>query len=132
MQLALYYLGVASLFTHELDAMTHSEWRLLLFLRSLPDAEASELFVILHVPLFFAILWLSQHRASRVRDVTRIVVAAFLPVHAVLHFRLSDVPEYEFAGALSNGLIGLAAVCGLGYLAFDLVARWQARRASGG
>ncbi|MEM6436662.1 MAG: DUF6713 family protein [Cyanobacteria bacterium P01_D01_bin.115] len=31
----LFYLGFATLITHELDAMTQSEWRLLFILRNL-------------------------------------------------------------------------------------------------
>ena len=121
MQLALYYLGLAFLFTHELDAMTHSEWRILPILRGMPDATASPLFVSLHVPLFFAILWLSQHPRERLRDATRQAVAAFLPVHAVLHFALSTEPQYEFHGLLSRILIAAAGVAGLVYLSM----RWR-------
>ena len=113
---ALYYLGLAFLFTHELDGVTHSEWRLLFVLRSLPDAEASTWFVALHVPLFFAILWLSEHPKDRVRETARSVVAAFLVVHAILHFALSGSPSYEFHGALSRVLIVSAGACGLAYL----------------
>jgi len=72
MPTVLYYLGLAFLFTHELDAVTHSEWRLLPALGNMPDAAASPLFVALHVPLFFVVLWLSQHRRDRVRERTRI------------------------------------------------------------
>ena len=124
MHAALYYLGLACLFTHELDAVTHSEWRLLFVLRNMPDATASPLFVALHVPLFFAILWLSQHRKPRIRDGARMAVAAFLVVHAGLHSSLSSTPQYEFHGALSRGLILSAAVFGTAYL----LTRWRSRR----
>ena len=120
MALVLYYLGIAFLFTHELDAMTHFEWRLLFGLRSLPDETASPLFVALHVPLFFAILWLSQHGHARVRDATRLVVGAFLVVHAVLHLLLASAPENEFEGVLSYTLILAAGACGAAYLALAL------------
>ena len=117
MAAVFYSLGLALLFTHELDAMTHSEWRLLLVLRSLPDEVAAPWFVALHVPLFFAILWLSYAGPERVRHPTRLAVASFLVVHAGLHFLLSSQDAYEFSGALSNGLILGAAACGLAYLA---------------
>ena len=94
MQATFYYLGVALLFTHELDAVMHSEWQLLFVLRSLPDSTGYSLFVALHVPLFFAILWLSQHPREAVRNGTRLAVAALLVVHAVLHLRLSSSPVY--------------------------------------
>ncbi len=63
--MALYYIGLACLFTHELDAVTHSEWRLLFGLRDLPDPTAASAFVALHVPLFFLVLWLSHHPSPR-------------------------------------------------------------------
>jgi hypothetical protein len=116
MKTALYYLGLALLFTHELDAVTHAEWRLLFFLRGMPDATASAVFVALHVPLFFGLLWLSQDRRDAVREGTRVVVAAFLVVHAALHLGLSSDPDYEFHGALSRTLILSAGACGVAYL----------------
>ena len=127
MAAALYYLGLACLFTHELDAVTHSEWRLLFVLRSLPDDTAAPVFVALHVPLFFAILWLSHYPREAVSNATRVLVAVFLVVHAVLLFRLSSTPLYEFHGPLSRALIASAAACGVAYL----VARryWPGRAA---
>ena len=116
MSTVLYYLGLAFLFAHELDAVTHSEWRLLPVLRGMPDATASPLFVSLHVPLFFAILWLSHHRREQVRERTRIAASSFLIVHAVLHFSLSSISNYEFHGALAKTLIAAAAAFGVAYL----------------
>ncbi len=127
MTTVLYDLGLALLFTHELDAMTHSEWRLLFVLRSLPDESASWWFVVLHVPLFFLILWLSHVPHGRLRAVVRTGVAAFLVVHGALHFLLSSQDAYAFAGALSNGLIFGAGACGLAYLA----TRWSSARSGG-
>ena len=123
MSTALYYLGLAFLFTHELDAVTHAEWRLLPVLRDLPDATASPLFVSLHVLLFFAILWLSHHRLDRVREPTRTTVAALLVLHGVLHFSLSSAPQYDFHGPLSQILIASAAASGAAYL----VILWRSR-----
>ena len=124
MTATLYYLGLALLLTHELDAMTHSEWRLLFVLRSLPDDIASQWFVALHVPLFFFVLWLGHARQQGLRNAVRSVVAAFLVVHAALHLRLSSHEVYEFSGALSNVLIFGAGACGIGYFA----ALWQGSR----
>jgi hypothetical protein len=126
MAAALYFLGLACLFTHELDAVTHAEWRLFFILRTMPAASASSLFVALHVPLFFGILWLSSHRRVVVRRSARLVVAAFLVVHAALHFGFSSNPQYEFHGALSRVLILAAAACGMAYLVFQWPAEWLA------
>lgn len=116
MAAALYYLGLACLFTHELDAVTHAEWRLLFVLRGMPDASASLIFVALHVPFFFGLLWLSDHRREGTRRVARGIVAGLLVVHAALHLRLSSTPGYGFHGALSQALILSAGACGIAYL----------------
>jgi hypothetical protein len=48
----LFYLGLGLLFSHELDAIVQSEWRLLYILRSMADEQAMPVFIALHVPLF--------------------------------------------------------------------------------
>lgn len=125
-QIALFffYLGVGLLFSHELDAVTQSEWRLLYFLRDLPNEKAMQVFVWLHVPLFGGIAWLTHHRTPCVRWWSRIAFSAFLIVHAGLHFRLSDNPLYTFDSPLSIVLIYGAAIAGIVHLA---CVRWSAR-----
>jgi len=49
----LFLLGLSRLVCHELDAMTHQEWLLLLpILDALPGETAWIVFVIAHIPLF--------------------------------------------------------------------------------
>jgi hypothetical protein len=101
----LFYLGFATLITHELDAMTQSEWRLLFILRSLPEQIASFTFVVVHIPLIAALLWLTNNESLRIQDWSRIMVATFLMVHAGLHKLLEHHPDYTFNSLLSLGLI---------------------------
>ena len=112
----LYHLALACLFTHELDAVTHAEWRLLFVLRDLPDPSAEWSFVALHVPLFFAVLCLSHHSDPGISRWTRIAVSGFVVVHALLHALLSGRPEYGFEGWLSNALIFGAAAFAIAFL----------------
>lgn len=114
--LFFFYLGVGLLFSHELDAVVQSEWRLLYYLRDLPDDGAMQVFIWLHVPLFGLIAWLTHHGESGVRLWSRGVLSIFLIVHAGLHFRLSTSPLYTFDSALSVVLIYGAALAGLTYL----------------
>ncbi len=118
--MALYYIGLACLLTHELDAVTHSEWRLIVGLRALTDPTAATTFVALHLPLFFLVLWFSHHSVARVREGTRKVVAAFLVVHGVLHFALSSAPQNTFDSPFSNSLIFGAAFAGASFLTLAL------------
>ena len=60
-----FYLGMAALFTHELDAMPNHEWRMIPFLRMLSDDVGMFVFVIAHVPLFALLIALVADRGSR-------------------------------------------------------------------
>ena len=132
MPVIVYYLGLAALCTHEMDAVMRSEWRLLYVLRDLDDTLAYTWFVGLHLPLFFLFFWLSHHGNVRLREGFRVLVAAFLAVHAGLHFRLSGSPDYLFEGWLSNGLIFFAGACGLVYIALVVRNRSPHSRQQGG
>lgn len=57
----LFYLAFAGLVTHELDAVHKHEWRLLFILRAISDGSARRAFILLHLPLFAALLWLVAH-----------------------------------------------------------------------
>ena len=108
-----FYAVLALLFAHELDAVERHEWRLFPGLRSLSDGLAARLFVLLHVPLFLVVFRLATHPSARVRRRFRFVIDAFAVVHAGLHVRFADRPEYEFDGLSSRVLIHGAALAGL-------------------
>lgn len=108
--------GIATLFTHELDAMLRSEWHLLFLLRDLPSAQASWWFIYLHLPIFLVVLYLGNNSKDVPREVFRLISCLFLPVHAVLHYSLSGEPLYAFHHFLSELLIYAAGVLGLLYV----------------
>ena len=124
----LYYLGLAALFTHEMDAVRAQEWKLLYVLRGLPEATAEPAFLLLHLPLFFVLLWLSQHETARLREGFRLLAGAFLVVHAGLHARLGEHPLNAFDGVVSNGLIYTAGAFGGLYLLLRSLERLRAER----
>lgn len=115
MRNALFYLGLGFICTHELDAMTHHEWRLLYGLRDLAESTARDAFVALHVPLFAALVWATNQSSSRRREASRLALMVFLVIHLGLHWRLSTHPLYTFHTALSWTLIIGGALCGLAY-----------------
>jgi hypothetical protein len=114
----LIHLMLALLFTHELDAMTQSEWRLLYVLRGLGDEEGRWWFVAIHVPLFWGLIALTHHVNAKVQVASRFGFAAFCIVHALLHWRLSNDPLSSFTTPLSWLLILTPAALGVMYL-FD-------------
>ncbi|MEM9621645.1 MAG: DUF6713 family protein [Pseudomonadota bacterium] len=126
MRSATYYLAMAFLLTHELDAVQHAEWHLLFVLRTLDPPWAYSAFVLLHIPIVFVLLWLANHANALIRLRFRLVTAGFTLIHAAIHFRLVGSPEYTFEGWLSNGLIFGSAVLGSVYLLLEWMAnRWS-------
>jgi hypothetical protein len=112
----LVHLMLAVLFTHELDAMTQSEWRLLYVMRDLNDHQARWWFVVLHVPFFWVFISLTHHAQHKLQSISHISLAAFCIVHALLHLRLSNDPLSTFTTSLSWSLIVGAAALGSAYL----------------
>lgn len=124
MKSVAFYLGLALLFTHELDAMPNHEWQVLPLLRGLTESVAEATFVVAHVPIFAIVIACIASLNPTIRSMARDIASAFLVVHALLHFAFSGHPAYQFSSLLSSILIYGAAVCGLSYL----VARWIERK----
>jgi hypothetical protein len=119
-----FYLGLALLFTHELDSMPNHEWRLLPFLGSLSDATGEKTFLIAHIPIFALVIAFVASLNPKIRAMARDIVSGFLIVHALLHYLFSVNPAYEFSSPFSSILIYGAAICGTTYF----VAAWLERK----
>jgi hypothetical protein len=100
-----FYVGLASLFTHELDAVPNHEWRGMPLLRALPDDTAMAVFIAAHVPLFAVLIALVASAKPHVRALSRLGIGVFLLVHGALHALSMGEPTYEFSSVLSNLLI---------------------------
>ncbi len=108
----LFTLGLALLFSHELDAVRQREWRLLFVLRHMPEDTAARAFIAIHVPLFL-ILLVATGASSELRFWFRAAISTFLVVHAGLHWSLRHRAECDFNSGLSRGLIYGAAFVGV-------------------
>ncbi len=115
----VFYLGLGTLLTHEMDAMTHGEWRVLPVTRWLAEDVGRHLFVVAHIPIYALVIGLVASLHPATRDRARFWVSVFLVVHAGLHALFSGHPAYGFEGLLSNGLIYGAAILGAAYLVMD-------------
>jgi hypothetical protein len=113
---AAFYLAMACLFTHEIDAVPNHEWRGLPFLDALPDATARAVFIAAHVPLFAVLVALVASTSPRTRSLSRLTIAVFLIVHGLLHWLSMGRATYEFGSALSNLLIFGGSTFGVLYL----------------
>ncbi len=115
-----FYLGLALLFTHEMDSMPNHEWRVLPLLRSLSESAGETVFIIAHIPIFALTIACLASLNTRTRKLARDIACGFFIVHAVLHALFARHPAYEFSSLLSSFLIYGAAACGVAYFAASL------------
>ena len=121
-----FYLGLALLFTHELDAMPNHEWQVLPLLSNLTDSVGRTTFVVAHIPIFGIVIAYIASLNLKTRSKARDIASGFLIAHALLHFAFSGHSAYEFGSSLSSALIYGAALCGLVFF----FARWIEQRSS--
>ena len=101
---AIFLLGVSLLFTHELDAMTHTEWRVLPLTSWLSPELGRLVFVAMHVPAFaFVLGWLTSQVAGRASR-AQFWVAVFLVAHAALHLAFSGHADVRVALVVGGGV----------------------------
>jgi hypothetical protein len=115
----IFYLGMGTLFTHELDAVAHHEWRIFPLIRLLPENLALNVFVLAHVPLFAVAIATVASSNLKAQKVAKVSIAAFFIVHAVLHALFTGHPQYEFFSFTSLTLIFGGAILGGAYLAIE-------------
>jgi len=111
----VYFAMPAAFVTHEFDAVARHEWRILPFLRWLPDRIGAQVFVWGHAPLMFGILWFSRNDGCY--EGFRRGLAAFAVIHVGLHWLLRKHPANEFNAFGSWCLILLTGLLGAAYLA---------------
>jgi len=112
----LFLFGLSCLFGHELDAVTHNEWRLLPILNLFDDEAGYVIFVLAHLPLFTGLVWAVTHQSARVRFNAQVSIDVVLILHAVLHWSLSGHDLYTFHTHLSEFLIFSGGLVGLIHL----------------
>ena len=109
----LFWLNLALLLVHELDAVRRQEWRMFAFLNRLDDERAHQLFALLHVPLFILTFWFLSRSGQPVYFWFQLVIDIFLIVHWGLHRLFRSHPANAFDNAFSMRLIAGMAFLGL-------------------
>jgi len=121
----IFLTGFSLLLTHELDAMIRSEWRLLPFIKNMPDETGMNIFILGHIPIFAAGIALISSLNNRTRNISRIGFAIFFIFHGILHFLFKAVnfPEYDFNSVLSRLIIYSCSFFGIAYLFISKIRR---------
>jgi hypothetical protein len=115
----VFYLGLGTFATHELDAMTYHEWRVLPLTSWLPDEYGILVFLFLHIPLFAILIALIASTNEKIRYRSRIGISIFLIFHGLLHTLFMGNANYEFFASWSNILIFGGATLGIIYLVLE-------------
>ena len=103
-----YLLGLTFILMHEMDAMRCREWRIFPGLSMLNDRLGLILFVFLHIPLFYAVLYATQYH----HEAFRVGFDYFLMVHVGLHLLFLKHKNNEFTDWISWSIIIGAGLCG--------------------
>lgn len=117
----IFYIGMSTLFTHELDALINHEWRLLPLIGWLSDEYGEIAFIFIHIPLFAILIALVASTNNKTRSLSRLGISIFLVIHGLLHVAFMGNTSYEFTSTLSNILIFGGALFGAVFLLLDFM-----------
>ncbi len=113
-----FFLGLALICLHEMDAIRCREWRIFPGLSFLDDRIGFLVFMIAHVPLFSGVFWFVVHDTPQRRFCVGFDV--FLIAHLIAHILYLKHKRNEFRDGLSWSIIIGAGLCGL----VDLFLHW--------
>jgi uncharacterized membrane protein (DUF106 family) len=113
----MFYLGLAFILLHEMDAVRCHEWRIFPGLSLLSDSVGFIVFMFVHIPLYYWLLWNVIAGANPQAFIRGFDY--FLIIHLGLHVLFLKHPKNEFKDWISWVIIAGAAVCG----ALDLLLR---------
>lgn len=119
----VFYVGLAFLFTHELDAMPNHEWRVLPATSFLSDSVGMNTFLIAHIPIFAVVIGCVASLNLKTRSIAQNVASGFLVAHALLHVAFSGHANYEFDSLISSLLIYGAAFFGILFFLLKMAER---------
>jgi hypothetical protein len=111
----IFFINLAWIMTHELDAIQHHEWRILPLTSWMSEVWGYRVFIVAHIPLFVMLMVFStDHQFQIILDI-------FLIIHVGLHWFFRNHPENTFDNRLSQGLIIGGAPLGILHMSLILM-----------
>ena len=108
--LAVFSIALALLLAHEMDAVRKQEWKMFIGLKAMDDEKAYQVFLLLHIPLYAALLLLLFSAFSQIGYY---IVDIFLIGHMFLHWAFEKHPANRLNGTASKLLINMAGLLAL-------------------
>ena len=109
----IFALELALLFVHEMDAIRREEWKMFIVLKNMADEKAYHIFMLLHVPLYMALLLLLF---SPFFAMGYYVVDVFLAAHMLVHLGFSKHHANKLNSTISKAIINLSGLLALIHL----------------
>jgi hypothetical protein len=69
-----------------MDAVKTKEWKMIIWLKDLHDEKAYAVFLIAHLPLYFAAIFTLVQPYEPARAILFFIIDIFLVFHAIIHF----------------------------------------------
>ncbi|MFM2269056.1 MAG: hypothetical protein RL757_2497 [Bacteroidota bacterium] len=107
----VFYLGLSFILMHEMDAIRCKEWRILPITSFLNDKIGYFVFLFLHIPIFYWILYMLIDNPNNHKFI--IGLDYFFIIHVVLHLLFLKHKKNEFKDYISWSIIVGAGLCGL-------------------
>lgn len=111
MEHLFFYLALAFILVHEMDAVRCREWRIFPGLSRLGDRTGYGVFTLLHLPLYALLFWGLWGRPDSGTLVRGLDL--FFILHVGLHLLFLRHPENQFRDLFSWSLISGAGIFGL-------------------
>ena len=102
---ALFVFNFSLLLLHEMDAIRVKEWKMFVVLKSMREETAYLVFSIVHLPLYFVVIFAVSHAFSSGYTLVYLLTDVFLIAHMVVHFLFRRNAANGFTSAYSNILI---------------------------
>ena len=118
----LFVMELALLFTHELDAVRKQAWRMFIGLKNMEGKKAYHIFLLLHLPLYTAILLLLFSPSSHSG---RYIVDGFLALHMLIHWGFRKHPGNQLNQGMSLVIINCAGLLAILHFILAAVFRYQ-------
>lgn len=114
----IFSIELALLFVHEMDAIRKQEWKMFIILKDMEDEKAYRVFMLLHIPLYSAILYLLFSDYVRIGIY---ITDAFLIIHLLIHFLFRNHSGNKLNNRLSKCIINTAGIIAIAHLAVYLI-----------
>lgn len=106
-----FFLGLSLLLMHEMDAIRCREWRIFPGMSMLSDRVGQIVFIFVHIPLFYFILW----QLANSQNIEKFIwgFSLFMIIHLGLHILFLKNRNNEFKDWISWTIIIGVGLCGL-------------------